>query len=254
MLCFPFGTLQDELRHFFAGVMMSSGALISPGPAIISCKITPDKGYAFLEMRSVEEASNAMAFDGIQLKDANLKVRPGGASNQRHTTCNSYKELSASCKGSVPHVSYCLRAHCCSLQQGLSSCTQKSVRHCHMSLCLPALPTHSVPCPSQVRRPSNYDANTAIMLGPVTPDPTMDTSTLNICKTVVEDSWNKIFIGGLPSDWGDEQVGVNGDEHLVVLRFDVLSLYSCDCGWEMSRRGAARGGEGQVVAVCLSTW
>ncbi len=61
-------------------------------------------------------------------------------------------------------------------------------------------------CAPQVRRPSNYDASTAIMLGPVLPDPTLDTSSLDICRTVVEDSWNKIFIGGLPADWGDEQV------------------------------------------------
>lgn len=36
------------------------------------------QSYAFLEMRSVEEASNAMAFDGVVFKDTNLKVRGGG--------------------------------------------------------------------------------------------------------------------------------------------------------------------------------
>jgi hypothetical protein len=30
--------------------------------------------YAFLELRSIEEASNAMAFDGILFNDVNLKV------------------------------------------------------------------------------------------------------------------------------------------------------------------------------------
>lgn len=33
-----------------------------------------DKGYAFVEFRSVEEASNAMALDGVKLRDAYLKV------------------------------------------------------------------------------------------------------------------------------------------------------------------------------------
>jgi hypothetical protein len=33
------------------------------------------QSYAFLEMRSVEEASNAMALDGVVYKDTNLKVR-----------------------------------------------------------------------------------------------------------------------------------------------------------------------------------
>lgn len=46
-------------------------------------------------------------------------------------------------------------------------------------------------------RPSNYDITTAIMLGPITPDPTMDTSTLDICRTLVEDSPSKLFIGEL---------------------------------------------------------
>lgn len=58
----------------------------------------------------------------------------------------------------------------------------------------------------KIRRPSNYDINTAIMLGPTTPDPTIDTSKLDICRTVVEDSPHKLFIGGLPCDWTDEQV------------------------------------------------
>ena len=35
-----------------------------------------EKNYAFVELRSVEETSNAMAFDGIAFKDTYLKVRP----------------------------------------------------------------------------------------------------------------------------------------------------------------------------------
>jgi hypothetical protein len=67
--------LQDELRDFFNEMMESAYVLVSPGYGVLSCKITNDKGYAFLEMRTVEEASNAMALDGIQFKDTNLKVR-----------------------------------------------------------------------------------------------------------------------------------------------------------------------------------
>eukprot|EP00775_Hariotina_reticulata_P007687 gene7687-7887_t len=62
----------------------------------------------------------------------------------------------------------------------------------------------------EIRRPSNYNAAEAIDLGPVSPDPTVDVSELPMCKTVVEDSWNKIFIGGLPCNYGDEQVCYNG--------------------------------------------
>lgn len=121
---------EDDLRVFLNGLMMKTGALTSPGSAIVSCKITTEKAYAFVEYRSVEEASNAMALDGVAYRDTFLKIR----------------------------------------------------------------------------RPSNYDIATAIMLGPVLPDPTMDTSQLDICKTVVDDSPNKLFVGGLPCDWTEDQV------------------------------------------------
>lgn len=150
---------QDELKQFLHGLMMKTGALSSPGSAILSCKITPvrghrplhrpascrtaclrcsrsghacqgvttvvgaccrrggrvfagclawwcaplhaclgsrprrnplwlwvlcacvpqEKNYAFVEFRSVEETSNAMAFDGVAFHDTFLKVW-GGAS------------------------------------------------------------------------------------------------------------------------------------------------------------------------------
>lgn len=44
------------------------------------------------------------------------------------------------------------------------------------------------------------------MLGPLGPDPTMDLSSLQICRTLVEDSPDKLFIGGLPPEWSEEQV------------------------------------------------
>ena len=59
----------------------------------------------------------------------------------------------------------------------------------------------------QIRRPNNYDINVSLMLGPTEPDPTMDVSSLDIVKTVVQDSPHKLFIGGLPCDWSEDQVG-----------------------------------------------
>ncbi len=44
------------------------------------------------------------------------------------------------------------------------------------------------------------------MLGPPEPDPTMDLTALDIVKTVVLDSPNKLFVGGLPCDWSEDQV------------------------------------------------
>eukprot|EP01025_Chloroclados_australasicus_P057098 TRINITY_DN7106_c1_g1_i2.p1 TRINITY_DN7106_c1_g1~~TRINITY_DN7106_c1_g1_i2.p1 ORF type:complete len:551 (-),score=79.64 TRINITY_DN7106_c1_g1_i2:2099-3751(-) len=121
---------EDELREFFANLMTTKGGCTNPGNPILSCKVTPEKSYAFLELRSVEETTNVLAFDGISFKDCYLKIR----------------------------------------------------------------------------RPSNYDENSAVMLGPLSPDPTVDSAGLDICRSVVEDSPNKLFVGGLPCDWTEDQV------------------------------------------------
>jgi hypothetical protein len=55
--------------------MVSTGGCASTGYPIASCKIYTEKSYAFLEFRSVEEASNCMAFDGVAFKDSYLRVR-----------------------------------------------------------------------------------------------------------------------------------------------------------------------------------
>jgi hypothetical protein len=45
--------------------MMAVGACSALGSPVIGCYMNPDKRFAFVEFRSVEEASNAMAFDGV---------------------------------------------------------------------------------------------------------------------------------------------------------------------------------------------
>jgi hypothetical protein len=51
----------------------------APTPAPTRNSPALPQGYAFLELRTAEEASNAMAFDGVKFKDANLKVGPAPA-------------------------------------------------------------------------------------------------------------------------------------------------------------------------------
>lgn len=46
-------------------VMMAVGGCSALGSPVIGCYMNPDKRFAFVEFRSVEEASNAMAFDGV---------------------------------------------------------------------------------------------------------------------------------------------------------------------------------------------
>ena len=58
----------------------------------------------------------------------------------------------------------------------------------------------------QIRRPNNYDPTFALFLGPSEPDPTMNLESLDIVKTIVQDSPNKLFLGGLPCDWAEDQV------------------------------------------------
>lgn len=64
-----------ELRQFVNELMVKTGGCAAAGWPIASCKIYPDKSYAFLEFRSVEEATNCMAFDGAGFKDSYLRVR-----------------------------------------------------------------------------------------------------------------------------------------------------------------------------------
>jgi hypothetical protein len=63
--CCPAGIPQDttdeELRHFFNGLMLRSGALTAPGSAILSCRINHDKSYAFIEFRCGAEGARARA-------------------------------------------------------------------------------------------------------------------------------------------------------------------------------------------------
>ena len=51
------------------------GNTVGIGDAVVNVYINHDKKFAFVEMRSVEEASNAMALDGIIFDGAPVKVR-----------------------------------------------------------------------------------------------------------------------------------------------------------------------------------
>jgi hypothetical protein len=57
--------------------MTCSGAQLDSGNSVVGCSITREKGppYAFIKLRSVQEASTALAFNGIQFRGSTLKVR-----------------------------------------------------------------------------------------------------------------------------------------------------------------------------------
>ncbi|CAM8905085.1 unnamed protein product [Rhodiola kirilowii] len=67
---------EQSVATFFSQVMAAIGGnTAGPGDAVVNVYINHEKKFAFVEMRSVEEASNAMALDGIIFEGAPVKVR-----------------------------------------------------------------------------------------------------------------------------------------------------------------------------------
>ncbi|KAM0825222.1 hypothetical protein ACQ4PT_021257 [Festuca glaucescens] len=67
---------EQTVAVFFNQVMAAIGGnTVGIGDAVVNVYINHDKKFAFVEMRSVEEASNAMALDGIVFDGAPVKVR-----------------------------------------------------------------------------------------------------------------------------------------------------------------------------------
>lgn len=67
---------EQSVATFFSQVMYAIGGnTAGPGDAVVNVYINHEKKFAFVEMRSVEEASNAMALDGIIFEGAPVKVR-----------------------------------------------------------------------------------------------------------------------------------------------------------------------------------
>uniref|UniRef100_A0A0D9XUG8 Splicing factor U2af large subunit n=1 Tax=Leersia perrieri TaxID=77586 RepID=A0A0D9XUG8_9ORYZ len=67
---------EHTVAVYFNQVMAAIGGnTAGPGDAVLNVYINHDKKFAFVEMRSVEEASNAMALDGIMFEGAPVKVR-----------------------------------------------------------------------------------------------------------------------------------------------------------------------------------
>ncbi|CAK8693064.1 splicing factor U2AF 50 kDa subunit-like [Clavelina lepadiformis] len=71
----PFGVTEDAMMEFFNNQMRISGLAQAPGDPILAVQINLDKNFAFLEFRSVDETSQALAFDGINFMNQALKIR-----------------------------------------------------------------------------------------------------------------------------------------------------------------------------------
>ena len=71
----PFGVSEEEMMDFFNQQMHLSGLAQADGNPILACQVNLDKNFAFLEFRSIDECTQAMAFDGINFKGQSLKLR-----------------------------------------------------------------------------------------------------------------------------------------------------------------------------------
>lgn len=71
----PFGCTDDDMIEFFKKSMETCNFVTQPGNPVLACQINLDKNFAFLEFRSVEETTSAMALDGILCKGQALKIR-----------------------------------------------------------------------------------------------------------------------------------------------------------------------------------
>ncbi|KAH7047668.1 hypothetical protein BKA57DRAFT_394186, partial [Linnemannia elongata] len=71
----PAGINEESLADFFNQTMMSMNLTTASGAPVVSVHINFDKNYAFVEFRTPEEATAAMAFDGIVFQSQTLKIR-----------------------------------------------------------------------------------------------------------------------------------------------------------------------------------
>nr|XP_043623633.1 splicing factor U2af large subunit A-like isoform X5 [Erigeron canadensis] len=67
---------EQTIATFFSQVMTAiGGTSAGPGDAVVNVYINHEKKFAFVEMRTVEEASNAMTLDGIIFEGVSVRVR-----------------------------------------------------------------------------------------------------------------------------------------------------------------------------------
>lgn len=70
----PFGVTEEEMMEYFNQQMHLSGLAQAAGNPVLACQINLDKNFAFLEFRSIDETTQAMAFDGINFKGKHFNL------------------------------------------------------------------------------------------------------------------------------------------------------------------------------------
>lgn len=147
----PFGCTDDDMIEFFQSSMAACNFITQPGNPVLACQINLDKNFAFLEFRSIEETTNAMALDGIQCKGQALKIRRP----------HDYQPIPGSEPAPTP-----------------------------IGVALSGLMQHT-----------NSGDGTATPTAPVVPP-----HIPGVISTIVADSPNKIYIGGVPTYLTEDQI------------------------------------------------
>jgi len=71
----PANVTEIEILEFFNNAMLNANATTNSGSPVVSAILNPEKAYAFLEFRTVDEATTGMNLDGITFRGQPLRIR-----------------------------------------------------------------------------------------------------------------------------------------------------------------------------------
>ncbi|KAL6767440.1 hypothetical protein ACKKBF_B35235 [Auxenochlorella protothecoides x Auxenochlorella symbiontica] len=72
----PPSATEDGVASFFSNALAAVGGTVAgPGSCVVNVYINFEKKFAFVELRTVEETSNAMALDGIMYEGVTVRIR-----------------------------------------------------------------------------------------------------------------------------------------------------------------------------------
>ncbi|KAJ4454800.1 putative Splicing factor U2AF 50 kDa subunit [Paratrimastix pyriformis] len=71
----PTGTTEESLKEFINSQMLERKFNTFPGPPCIEVQMNLEKGFAFIELRAVEDATNGMQLDGVIFNGNSLRIK-----------------------------------------------------------------------------------------------------------------------------------------------------------------------------------
>lgn len=69
------GLNDDMIRKFFGQALLAIGGTRQTGDPVLSVYFNAERKFSFVEFRTVEETSNAMALDGVYFEGSNVRVK-----------------------------------------------------------------------------------------------------------------------------------------------------------------------------------